>query len=126
MVGESWVRLGDFCGSEMTGPGSDDFSGLDGGDFSASDWRTSDGRVQRLLDWVLKARPAAKGLSTKGADAGSYSCFCSRANMLLFLTREARFKFSIEERLAGEGEPSRGSRFSPFCRVGEVESRFCQ
>ena len=46
--------------------------------------------------------------------------------MLLFLTREARFKFSIEERLVGEGDASRGSRFSPFCRIGEVESRFCQ
>ena len=49
--------------------------------------------------------------------------------MLLFFTREARFRFSIEDRFEGEGESSRGSpafRFSGLKRVGEAGSRFCQ
>lgn len=47
--------------------------------------------------------------------------------MLLFLTRDARFKFSIDDRFAaGDGEESRfsnGFRFSMLRRPGE---RFCQ
>ncbi len=49
--------------------------------------------------------------------------------MLLFFTLEARFRFSIEERLAGDGEPSRwptGALFSEFNRVGDPVSRLCQ
>ena len=49
--------------------------------------------------------------------------------MLLFLTREARFKFSKDDRLTGEGEESRlpsGLLFSVPNRVGETESRVCQ
>jgi hypothetical protein len=48
----------------------------------------------------------ARGLSITGTDAGSYSCFCSRANILLFLTREARWSLSIEDRRVGDGEES--------------------
>ena len=46
--------------------------------------------------------------------------------MLLFLTRDARFRFSIDERLDGAGDSSRGSLFSALLRVGDTESRFCQ
>lgn len=49
--------------------------------------------------------------------------------MLLFLTREARFRFSKEDRFAGEGEASRPSNellFSAPNREGETESRVCQ
>lgn len=49
--------------------------------------------------------------------------------MLLFFTRDARFKFSIEDRLAGVGEwewSSYGLRFSVLDRVGEHGSRLCQ
>lgn len=35
---------------------------------------------------------------------GSYSCFCSRANMLLFFTRDCFLRFSIELRLGESGE----------------------
>ena len=50
--------------------------------------------------------------------------------MLLFLTRDARFRFSIDDLLAGDGEPSRsirGFRFSALDLVGDdAGSRFCQ
>lgn len=48
--------------------------------------------------------------------------------MLLFLTRDARFRFSIDDRFAGDGEVSRspiGFLFS-LNRVGDAGSRFCQ
>jgi hypothetical protein len=48
--------------------------------------------------------------------------------MLLFFTREAFFKFSIEDRLDGTGDSSgsKGLRFSMLARLGEVGSRTCQ
>lgn len=46
--------------------------------------------------------------------------------MLLFLTRDARLRFSIEERLAGDGEVSLGSRFSALNFVGDAGSLLCQ
>lgn len=49
--------------------------------------------------------------------------------MLLFFTRDARFKFSIDDRLAGDGEPSRsprGFRFSALALFGDAVSRVCQ
>ena len=55
---------------------------------------------------ALPFNDLARGLSTKGTDAGSYSCFCSRANILLFLTRDARWSLSIEDRRVGDGEES--------------------
>ena len=64
-----------------------------------------------------------------GLDVGSYSFFCSLANMLLFLTREARLRFSNEDRFAGDGEVSRASNellFSVPNREGDTESRLCQ
>lgn len=39
-----------------------------------------------------------------GTRVGSYSCFCSRANIVLFFTREAFCRRSIEERRVGEME----------------------
>lgn len=78
---------------------------------------------------TLRGRPIARGLSIKGLDVGSYSCLCSRANILLFFTRDARFRFSIDDLLAGDGEASRsvrGFRFSALDLVGDAGSRFCQ
>ena len=48
--------------------------------------------------------------------------------MLLFLTLEALFKFSIDERFVGAGEASRlyGLLFSRLGREGEAGSRPCQ
>jgi len=47
--------------------------------------------------------------------------------MLLFLTREAFCKRSMEERRCEEGECSSSKAFSEFTnRVGEVGSRSCQ
>ena len=49
--------------------------------------------------------------------------------MLLFFTRDARFKFSIDDLLAKDGEPSRslrGFRFSALDLVGDAGSRLCQ
>lgn len=49
--------------------------------------------------------------------------------MLLFLTRDARLRFSIDDRLAGDGELSRcsnGFLFSELKRLGEAGSRLCQ
>ena len=71
----------------------------------------------------------ANGLSMFGVDKGSYSCLCSRANILLFLTREARLRFSIDERFLADGDPSRsfvGLLFSVLNRLGEPGSRLCQ
>jgi hypothetical protein len=45
--------------------------------------------------------------------------------MLLFLTRDARFKFSIEDLFAGDGDESRGA-FSDPNRFGDAGSRPCQ
>ncbi len=64
-----------------------------------------------------------------GLEVGSYSFFCSRANMLLFFTLDARLRFSKEDRFLGDGEVSRFSnefRFSVPKRDGETESRLCQ
>jgi hypothetical protein len=57
------------------------------------------------LPWttVLSGRPAASGRSSGWTKVGSYSCFCSRANMLLFLTRDCFLRFSIELRLGESG-----------------------
>ena len=71
----------------------------------------------------------ANGRSIIGLDAGSYSSLCSRANMLLFFTREARLRFSIDDRFLGDGDLSwspRGFLFSAFDLFGEPGSRFCQ
>jgi hypothetical protein len=57
---------------------------------------------------VLSGRPAAKGRSRGWIAVGSYSSFCSRANMLLFLTRDCFLRFSIELRL-GDRESSESS-----------------
>jgi len=49
--------------------------------------------------------------------------------MLLFLTRDARFRFSIDDRFAGDGEVSRspkGFLFSELNLVGDAGSLFCQ
>ncbi len=49
--------------------------------------------------------------------------------MLLFLTRDARFRFSIDDLFAGDGELSRslkGFRFSALDLVVDAGSRFCQ
>lgn len=46
------------------------------------------------------------------------------ANILLFFTREAFFKFSIEDRLLGEG--GRGSNTPLVSPAGELGSRPCQ
>lgn len=49
--------------------------------------------------------------------------------MLLFFTLEARLRFSIEDRLARDGELSRWSTvalFSEFNRAGDPVSRLCQ
>ena len=48
--------------------------------------------------------------------------------MLLFLTREAFFRFSIEDRFGATGDCScsKGLRFSRLARLGEVGSRPCQ
>ncbi len=50
---------------------------------------------------------------------------CSMANMLLFLTLEAFFKFSMDDRFLGEasGGVSAGGRVS---LAGELGSRPCQ
>lgn len=62
-----------------------------------------------------------------GIRVGSYSCFCSSAKMLLFLTRDALWRRSMEERRFGDGEPERPpwSIFSVLRffqkRRGEVE-----
>ena len=64
-----------------------------------------------------------------GSEVGSYSCFCSRANMLLFLTRDARCRRSIEERRVGEGDvslPTNTPLFSELNRFGVAGSRPCQ
>ena len=45
--------------------------------------------------------------------------------MLLFLTRDALFKFSMEDRLAGAGEGT-GSKGLRTSRAGEFWSRPCQ
>ena len=72
----------------------------------------------------------ANGLSTIGMCVGSYSCFCSLANMLLFLTLLAFCKRSILERRVGCGpgdavSPRAAKRFSALRREGVVlaESR---
>lgn len=46
--------------------------------------------------------------------------------MVLFFTLDARIRFSIEERLLGTGDSSRGLWFSVLMRVGDTGSRFCQ
>ena len=64
-----------------------------------------------------------------GTEVGSYSCFCSRANMLLFLTRDARCSRSIEERRVGDGDdslPAKRPLFSVLNRLGVAGSRPCQ
>ena len=48
---------------------------------------------------------------------------------MLFLTREARLRFSMEDLFDGDGDDSRcsnGLRFSALKRFGDAESRFCQ
>ena len=76
---------------------------------------------------VLNGRPAASGRSICGVEVGSYSLLCSRANMLLFLTRDAFFRFSMDDRRVIEGEISNdiGGDTGPK-RVGEVPSLVCQ
>lgn len=64
----------------------------------------------------------ATGRSMFGTRVGSYSVFCSRANMVLFLTREAFCRRSMEERRVGEGEAVAG----PYRLVTSAELRFCQ
>jgi hypothetical protein len=70
----------------------------------------------KALPWTL-----AKGRSTWGTRVGSYSCFCSRARMLLFLTRDAFCRRSMEDRRHGVGEPER-----PRWLFSELKLRFCQ
>lgn len=58
---------------------------------------------------------------------GSYSCCCSRANMLLFLTRDCFFKFSMELRLGDSttGDESHSFSFSESKRfLGETVCSF--
>jgi hypothetical protein len=66
----------------------------------------------KALPWTL-----ARGRSIWGTRVGSYSCFCSRARILLFLTREAFCKRSMEERREVDGDPRLFS---------ELKLRFCQ
>jgi hypothetical protein len=56
--------------------------------------------------YALPLKGLARGLSITGTEAGSYSCFCSRANILLFLTRDARWSLSMEDLRVGDGEES--------------------
>jgi hypothetical protein len=74
------------------------------------------------LSGALRGRPSRMvGL------AGSYWNFSSREKMLLFLTREAFLRFSIEPRLVGEGEAfENGLPFPLLPRTGDVGSRPCQ
>lgn len=72
-----------------------------------------------------RRRLDASGRSTLGLDIGSYSCFCSSANMLLLLTREALLSRSTLALLDMTGDSSYGSWFSRP-RVGDRESRLCQ
>lgn len=67
-----------------------------------------------------------KGRSITGTAVGSYSCFCSRANMLLFLTRDAFCSLSIEDLLVGDGDDSLPNMFSELNRPGVAGSRPCQ
>jgi hypothetical protein len=52
-----------------------------------------------------------------GSRVGSYSCFCSRARILLFLTRDAFCRRSIEDLLVGDGDPVRPIREFSVLRV---------
>lgn len=73
---------------------------------------------------MLNGRPEASGRFGACTDAGSYSFFCSRAYMLLFLTREAFFRFSIELRF-GDSDGSRSYSFSdPKRFLGETVCSF--
>ena len=65
----------------------------------------------------------ASGLSTIGMCVGSYSCFCSLANILLFLTLLAFCKRSMLERRVGCGpgdavSPRAAKMFSALRREG--------
>jgi hypothetical protein len=76
---------------------------------------------------VLRGRPAANGRSRDWTAVGSYSCFCSRANMLLFLTRDCFLRFSMELRLGDScaGDDSRSNSFSDSKRfLGEMVCSF--
>lgn len=57
-----------------------------------------------LIPVPPKALPCtlASGRSICGAFVGSYSCFCSRARILLFLTRDAFCRRSMDERRVGD------------------------
>ena len=111
-VGEAWSLLGPLG---VLGPEWSDFAGLMGADLSPSaaygPGEPVFGKAKTLFGGL------AKGLSIWGSRVGSYSCFCSSALMLLFLTREAFWCRSIEERRVGVGEPL-PYMFSEF--------RFCQ
>mgnify|MGYP006877403333 CR=1 FL=1 len=74
---------------------------------------------------ALSGRPAASGRSSGWMAVGSYSCFCSRANMLLFLTRDCFLRFSIELRLGERGELTSNS-FSDVSKrlLGDVVCSF--
>ena len=63
-----------------------------------------------------------------GIEAGSYSRFCSRANMLLFFTGDVRWSRSMEVRRVGDGEVSLfpNKPFSELKRLGVAGSRPCQ
>jgi hypothetical protein len=82
-------------------------------------------RALKALPWYcVNGRFAASGRSTTGILVGSYSFFCSRANMLLFLTRDACLSFSTDGRFAIVGDCSRSNMFSVLNREGEA--RPCQ
>jgi hypothetical protein len=77
--------------------------------------------------YALPCRCFASGLSITGIAVGSYSCFCSLANILLFLTREAFCSLSMDDRRFGDSEESlAAARFSVLNRLDEAGSRPCQ
>ena len=107
-MGEAWSLLGlreGLCSTAVFGDWGD-LEGVPGLDTWLLGWLW-------LLPWPAR-KPAkalpwtlARGLSIAGIRVGSYSNFCSRANIVLFFTREAFCKRSIDERLVGEGDPPR-------------------
>lgn len=106
LMGEAWSLLG-VRGSAMVVGDVTDLMGSCIGTFGWLSLRPCPGRkglpvLLNAFPWILE-----RGRSTVRTRDGSYSCFCSRANMVLFLTRDAFWRRSIEERRVGEGEPLR-------------------
>ena len=96
----------------------------------SSDLRPASPMPSKAFPWTC----FASGLSTIGICVGSYSCFCSLANILLFLTLLAFCRRSMLERRCGagpgEGVSPRANRFSALRRDGVffavAVSRLCQ